>query len=76
MDKLAEFLQHNLGIDAEKIDQDTPLIETALVDSFGIINLVAFVEETFGIRLDSQELTEENFSSLRDIEQLIRRKTG
>ncbi len=34
------------------VDRDTPLFSTRIVDSFGVLELIAFLEETFGVDID------------------------
>ena len=35
-----------------RIDADTPLFSTGIVDSFGVLELIAFLEETYGVDID------------------------
>ena len=56
-------------------DQD-PLIESGIIDSFGIMSLIAFVEKEFGIHLESDELVPDNFETIAAIGQLVDRKRG
>ena len=35
-----------------RVDPDTPLFSTGIVDSFGVLELIAFLEETFGVDID------------------------
>ncbi len=48
----------SIGRDA--IDRDTPLFSSGLVDSFGALELIAFLEDTFALTIDPvrHELTE------------------
>jgi acyl carrier protein len=36
----------------QRVDVDTPLFSTGIVDSFGVLELIAFLEETFGVAID------------------------
>jgi len=42
------------------IDRDTPLFSSGIVDSFGVLELIAFLEDTFAVAIDParHELTE------------------
>ncbi len=42
------------------VEADTPLFSTGIVDSFGVLELIAFLEETFGVDIDPgrHELTD------------------
>ena len=53
-----------------------PLIESGIIDSFGIMSLIAFMEKEFGVRLSSDELMPENFENITAIANLIENKLG
>ena len=46
---------------------DTPLLQGGVLDSMGIMELVAFLEEEFGVRVPDSDLTEENLGSIDGI---------
>ena len=54
-------------------DQD-PLIESGIIDSLGVMTLLAFIEEKFAIQIPSEDLMPENFSSISTIAALIERR--
>jgi acyl carrier protein len=41
------------------------LLESGIVDSMGVLELVTFVEQEFGINVSDEELVPENFQSIR-----------
>lgn len=43
---------------------DTPLLDQGIVDSMGILELVAFIEEQFGVTLSDEELLPEHFETI------------
>src|SRR5882672_5359868 len=45
------------------------------IDSLGVIRLVAFLDTDFGIRVEHEELTADNFATLRQLDQLLATKT-
>ncbi len=47
------------------------LISGGLVDSFSLVDLSLFVEQTWGVRLDDTELSAETFDSLDQLAGLI-----
>jgi len=55
----------DLGL--QNIEDDEPLIESGIVDSLGILRILSFVEEAFGVDLSSDEIRPENFRDLRTI---------
>ena len=55
---------------------DASFLEEGIVDSIGVMELVAFVEEQFSVRVDDLDVTPENFDSINRLAAYIRRKTG
>lgn len=53
---------------------DTPLRTSGLLDSMGLLRLVSFVEEKFGIQVEAYEAGVENFDRLDDIANFVERK--
>lgn len=50
-----------------QIDENTSFLETGLVDSMRVLELVDFLEERFGIRVENSELVPQNLDSIRNI---------
>ena len=50
------------------------LLEKGIIDSTGILELVTFVEETYGIQVEDDELIPENLDSIENLAAFIRRK--
>jgi acyl carrier protein len=63
-----------LGRDSGAPAPDDDLLATGLVDSHGVMELVAFLEERYGISISDDDLTPENFQSLDRIEEYVARK--
>ena len=72
---IREFLLDNfvMGSDAV-IDDDVSFMKTHILDSTGFIELVTFIEETFGIKVADEEMVPENLDSLLNIEAYLERK--
>ena len=68
---LKEFLP---GEPAENLDASTPLIAGAIVDSIGVMKLVLFIEEKFGIEIEPHEMGEEFLGTMADIVKIVRAK--
>jgi acyl carrier protein len=54
------------------LKNDTPLIESGIVDSLSLLRLLIFLEEEFEIALDDFELVPENFNTVNNICAFIR----
>jgi acyl carrier protein len=72
-DQIREFVRESLAAPKGIASfTDTELLtENGIVDSLGIFRLVAFLEETFGVRISDEEITSQNLSSIDLIEQLV-----
>lgn len=51
-----------------------PLISSGLVDSFHLVDLALFIEDTFGVHIDDTELTVETFDTLGELVEVIRKR--
>jgi len=60
--------------DGEVLKDDTSFMEEGIIDSTGILELVFFIEETFGFSVEDDELVPENMDSLQNIDRFIDRK--
>lgn len=57
----------------EAIDSDdAPLLDGA-IDSVGLLQLVSFLEESFGVSIDDTEIVPQHFSTVRGIGDLVRK---
>jgi acyl carrier protein len=50
------------------------LISSGLIDSFHLVDLALFVEDTFGVHVDDTELNADTFDSLEQLGALIRQR--
>lgn len=54
-----------------EIADDEDLIDTGVVNSLGIFQLVAFIEERFGVTIGDEEITPEHFGTVDAIDRLV-----
>lgn len=77
MSEIAKSIERYLIDDPElaagrsSIGHSESLIEGGLIESVGILKLIAFLEETFDIMLDEADITAENFATIRCIAELV-----
>ena len=62
--------------DGYPFPDDASFLEEGIVDSTGVLELVMFVEETFNVTVQDQEIVPENFDSVSRLAAYIRQKTG
>jgi acyl carrier protein len=53
------------------IANDEPIISSGLIDSFSLMDLALYVEDTFGVRIDDTELNAATFDTLDQLADLI-----
>ncbi|UVK51324.1 acyl carrier protein [Mesorhizobium sp. AR02] len=74
-EQIRNFLVSNFYVsDVKALVNDTSLLDQGIVDSTGVLEIIGFIEETFGIIVEDSELLPENLDSIRGIEQYIIRK--
>ena len=61
---------------ARQIGGDEALLSSGLVDSFSLVDLALFIEDTFGVRIHDSELNSDTFDSLNQLEELIGQRMG
>ncbi len=62
--------------ESEQLKEDTSFLDNGILDSTGILELVAFIEETYGIRVEDDELIPENLDSISNVVGYLQRKIG
>lgn len=56
------------------LSEDTSFLDEGVVDSTGVLELVSFLERTYGVRLDDADIVPENLDSIRRISAFLERK--
>ena len=70
--QLAQFIAAQILKQPKRvIDPQEPLISAGLVDSFNLVDLALYVEDTFGVHIDDTELSAETFDTLAQLAALI-----
>lgn len=71
-DRVRSYISQSFFVD-EFGDQDS-FLGRGLVDSLGVMQLVAFVESEFAIRVEDADLVPENFDSVERVAAYVERK--
>jgi acyl carrier protein len=77
-EKLKTFIQNNflLGDKNRAIKKDESFLQNGIIDSTGVLELVNFIEETYKIKVEDEELVPENLDSIQNLIAYIQRKQG
>ena len=72
-DQIRDFVRENLAAPKgiTTFTDEESLTESGVIDSLGILRLVGFLEENFGVRVGDEEITAENLASINIIEQFV-----
>jgi len=74
-DRIRAFITSELMFEdsSARLSDDTPLL-AGTIDSLGLMQLISFIEEEFGVAIDDAEVTATNFRTVTDIERLVEQK--
>jgi len=75
-EQLMLYVRDNLGVDTTDIETSTPLFSSTIIDSFSLISLITFIEESTGIQVAPQDITLEHFDSIEGILAYSNRRDG
>lgn len=71
-DQIREFVLENArSKGVNEVSDAESLMESGIIDSLGIFRLVAFLEDTFRVRISDDEIIHENFQSINEIERFV-----
>lgn len=78
VDRVEEFIFENLLLgDRSRVpERAESLIESGVIDSTGVLELIEFLEEAFGISVADSETIPENLDSIDRVEAFVGRKQG
>jgi len=75
--EIRAFLSKNFPLyKEEQVEREQSLVESGVIDSLGILELVDFVETTFDFRIPEDELLPENLDSIGNITRYLADKLG
>jgi len=73
---VGRFIKRNFLFDENaELSRDKSLLGSGVIDSTGVLELIAFLEQQYQLKLDDSELVVENFDTVEKIEAFILRKT-
>jgi acyl carrier protein len=75
---IREFIASNLLYSNEGFTyaDDASLLREGIIDSLGVVELVAFLQKEFGLKVDQSEVRPENFDSVAKLAAFVRQKKG
>jgi acyl carrier protein len=75
-ERVRHFIEENFYVsDPAELADDTLLLTSGIVDSTGMLEIIAFLEADFGIRITDEETIPENLGSVACIAGFMEKKT-
>jgi len=59
---------------SKELTQELSLLDSGIVDSLGVLDLVGFIEEQFGIEAGDEDLVPENFDSIEALTRFVKER--
>ena len=76
-DQLAAFTNRTLLMDEDGgIDADTPILDMGILDSLSMVSLLTHIQTQFGVHIPNEEITPDNFETLRVLAELTVSRYG
>ncbi len=73
--EVRKFIMDNFMVDGENsLSDEDSLLEKGIIDSTGVLELVAFIEEAYAFKIKDEELIPENLDSIRNISKFIQNR--
>jgi acyl carrier protein len=74
--ELRQFIVENFlyGQDDDDFKDNVSFLDKGLIDSTGVMELVSFIEEKYGLAVDDEELIPDNFDSIEKLSAFMTKK--
>lgn len=74
-ERLVAFICRNFMVEPDEFDMGESLVDQGVIDSIGLVEIAAFMEEEYSISVDENDMDRENFGSLKKMVAFIIRRT-
>lgn len=74
--EIRNFIVDNFyyGQDTNALTDDVSFLENGIIDSTGVLELVSFIQETYAIQVQDDEIVPDHFDSLSKLSSFVARK--
>jgi acyl carrier protein len=70
--RIIDYLKESVLLDpSQEIPLDRSLLEAGILDSYGIVDLLTFIEGEYGLAIPDQDITREKMGSIRKMARYI-----
>ena len=72
---IRDFIQQRFPLAGSvELTSELSLLESGIIDSLGVLDIVGFIEEQFGIEVQDDEMVAENFDSIGALTLFVNRR--
>lgn len=68
---LLSFVCRSFMVTEADVDADRSLVDQGIIDSFGLVEITAFIEQRFGVTVREEDMTREAFGSLNKMARFV-----
>ena len=73
--EIRKFIEENFILDGnDNLSAEDSLLEKGIIDSTGVLELVAFIEENYDFKIKDEELIPENLDSIKNIARFVQER--
>jgi len=74
--QIRQYIAENflMGANATELGEDDSFMGQNVIDSAGVLELIAYLEQTYGIEVDEDEMIPDNLDSLNGVGRYLQRK--
>jgi acyl carrier protein len=71
--KIRDYIVGNFlfGKDENKLQSNSSFLDMGIIDSTGVLEIILFIEEQFGIKMDDNEMLPDNLDSIDNIARFV-----
>jgi acyl carrier protein len=74
-EQVRAFITSNFYVaDPTALEDQASLLDRGIIDSTGVLEVISFIEETFGIKVEDNEMLPDNLDSIERITDFVNRK--
>lgn len=75
-ESLRDYLENTFGLEIASLEDEAPLFTAGLLDSFSVGDVLLFLEDTGGFRIEPHEVVPENLDSVAKLVDFAKRKSA
>jgi acyl carrier protein len=75
-EKLIKFICSNFMVEPDEFDLEESLVDQGVIDSIGLVEISAFMLREFGVKEFEENMTRENFGSVKKMVAFIVRQSA